>query len=75
MAEPVTVRFHRSLYPTASVERAAERFAGFGPAVEERDADVLVAFSTVPDRLRDRLPDEFRNHALFQVVVDAREAG
>jgi len=36
---------------------------------------VIVAFATVPDRLRERLPDEFRNHAMFQVVVDAREAG
>lgn len=74
MAEPVTVRLHRSLYPSASVRRAAERFAGFGPTVEERDADVIVTFAEVADRLRDRLPDEFRNHALFQVIVDAREA-
>lgn len=75
MAEAVTVRFHRSLYPTASVRRAAERFAGFEPTVEERDGDVLVTFASVAERLRDRLPDEFRNHAMFQVVVDAREAG
>ncbi len=68
----VVVRLHRSLYPTASVRKAAERFAGFGATVDERDADVLVRFSTVADRLRDRLPDEFRNHALFQVIVDAR---
>lgn len=71
----VVVRFHRSLYAPASVRAAAERFAGFGPTVEERDADVLVSFSTVPDRLRDRLPDEFRNHALFQTIVDARADG
>lgn len=75
MAEPapvVTVRFHRSLYASSSVSRAAERFAAFGPAVVEVDADVLVTFSEVPERLRDRLPDEFSNHALFQTIVDAR---
>lgn len=75
MAEAVTVRLHCSLYPGASVRRAAERFAGFGPSVEERDADVVVTFATVADRLRERLPDEFRNHALYQVVVDARGEG
>ncbi len=85
MAEPVpaqdaspavvTVRFHRSLYATGAVTRAAERFAAFGPAVIEAEADVLVTFSTVPDRLRDRLPDEFANHALFQTIVDARAEG
>lgn len=77
MVEPVrtpalSVRFHRSLYATASVSRAAERFAAFGPAVVEADADVLITFSEVPERLRDRLPDEFANHALFQTIVDAR---
>ncbi len=72
MADPVSLRFHGSLYPTPSVARAAERFAAFGPTVTEAGADVLVAFSTVPDRLRDRLPDEFANHALFQSIVDAR---
>jgi hypothetical protein len=75
MADPVTVRFHRSLYPTASVARAADRFAAFGPAVEESGVDVLATFTAVPDRLRDRLPDEFRNHALFQVIVDSRAEG
>jgi len=75
MADPapvVTVRFHRSLYASSSIARAAERFAAFGPAVVEVDADVLVTFSEVPERLRDRLPDEFGNHALFQSIVDAR---
>ncbi|MDP2311162.1 MAG: hypothetical protein Q8P18_34395 [Pseudomonadota bacterium] len=75
----VTVRFHRSLYATPAVSRAAERFAAFGPAVIEAtgpagDTDILVTFSSVPDRLRDRLPDEFANHALFQTIVDARAA-
>lgn len=74
MADAPTVRFHRSLYPTASVLRAAERFAGFGASVQEEGPDVVVRFSTVADRLRDRLPDEFRNHALYQVVADARES-
>lgn len=74
-AGTVTVRFHRSLYATDAVTRAAERFAAFGPAVVEAEADVLVTFSTVPDRLRDRLPDEFANHALFQSIVDARAEG
>jgi len=73
MVEPVTLRFHRSLYAPASVTRAAERFAAFGPTVIEAEADVLVSFSEVPDRLRARLPDEFSNHALFQTIVDARE--
>jgi hypothetical protein len=40
--------------------------------VTQNGADVLVSFATVPDALRDRLPDEFKNHALFQVIVDAR---
>lgn len=74
-ADVVTVRFHRSLYAPAAVSRAAERFAAFGPSVVEAEADVLVSFSTVPDRLRDRLPDEFANHALFQTIVDARAEG
>jgi hypothetical protein len=65
-------RFHASLYPVASVRKAAERFAAFGPEIEEAGADVLVTFTTVPDRLRDRVVDEFGNHALFQVIVDAR---
>ena len=71
-AADIVVRLHRSLYPPAAVARAAERFAAFGPAVTEGDADVRVAFSPVPDRLRDRLPDEFRNHALFEAIVAAR---
>ncbi|MDP2312083.1 MAG: hypothetical protein Q8P41_04200 [Pseudomonadota bacterium] len=75
MAEPVVLRYHRSLYATASVTRAAERFAAFGPAVVEAEADVLVTFADVPDRLRERLPDEFANHALFQTIVDARAEG
>lgn len=75
MDEPVTVRFHRSLYSPGAIASAAERFAAFGPAVIEAEADVLVTFSTVPDRLRDRLPDEFGNHALFQTIVDARAEG
>lgn len=68
----VEVRLHRSLYPTASVRKAAERFAAFGPAITETEADVLVSFTTVPERLVDRVADEFGNHALFQVIVDAR---
>ncbi len=77
MAQPseqgaVAVRFHRSLYPPASVAKAAERFSAFTPTVTEENADVLVTFANVPDRLRDRLPDEFGNHALFQTIVDAR---
>lgn len=74
MADPIAVRLHRSLYPTASVERAAARFAAFVPSVAEHPADVLVTFTEVPERLRDRLPDEFRNHALFQVIADTRAA-
>jgi hypothetical protein len=74
VSEPtdLTVRFHASLYPLSAVQAAAERFARFGPAVTQNGADVLVSFATVPDALRDRLPDEFKNHALFQVIVDAR---
>jgi hypothetical protein len=73
MAEPVRLRFSRSLYAPASIARAAERFAAFGPSIVDAEADVLVLFSEVPERLRDRLPDEFSNHALFQTIVDARE--
>ena len=76
MADPISLRFDGSLYPLRSVAKAAERFAAFGPTVTDGradgGADVLVTFSTVPDRLRDRLPDEFSNHALFQSIVDAR---
>jgi hypothetical protein len=72
MADPVALRYHRSLYSPASVAKAAERFAAFGPTVVEAEADVLVTFTTVPDHLRARLGDEFGNHALFQTIVDAR---
>lgn len=75
MADPVSMRFHRSLYPVVSVRRAAERFARFGPEISEHEADVSVVFTEVPDALRARLAGEFGNHALFQAVVDAREAG
>ena len=76
MTEPtdtlIALRFHASLYPIASLRKAADRFARFGPALEQSGSDVLVSFVTVTDNLRERLPDEFKNHALFQVIVDAR---
>jgi len=69
----VTVRFHRSLYDPASVRVAAGRFGRFGtPAVEERDADVLVSFTDVPEALAGRLGDELGNHALFETIVARR---
>ncbi len=67
------LRFHRSLYPTASVRSAAARFAHLGALnVEEAEADVLVRLTGLPERHHERVADELRNHALFQVVVDAR---
>lgn len=74
MAE-LQVRFHRSLYPTRSVETASARFAHLGAlSVTETDADVLVVLAGLPERHHERVADELRNHALFQVVVDTRSA-
>lgn len=72
-ARTVTVRFHRSLYDPAAVRAAAARFTRFGtPAVDERDADVLVSFTDVPAALAERLGDELGNHALFETIVARR---
>lgn len=72
MAERV-LRFHRSLYPSDAVRRAAERFGGVAEVrVEETDADTLVHLDGVPERVRDRLPDELANHALYETILARR---
>lgn len=73
-AEPIVLRFHRSLYATEAVRAAAERFRALAAdiAVEEVDADVIVEMRGVPERLRGRFADELANHALFETIVARR---
>lgn len=73
-AEPVVLRFHRSLYATDAVRAAAARFGNLAAeiAVDEADADVRVTLRGVPERLRARIGDELANHALFETIVARR---
>jgi len=74
MAEPVLLRFHRSLYAPEAVARAAERFGGLVGAitVDTHPHDVTVTLVDIPERLAGRLPDELANHALFETILAAR---
>lgn len=76
MADPIVLRFHRSLYATDGVRAAAARFGGLAEAidVDEVDADVKVTLRGVPERLRARIGDELGNHALFESIVARRRA-
>jgi hypothetical protein len=76
MAEPIVLRFHRSLYTTDAVRAAVARFARLAPSatVEEVDADVKVVLADVPEALRARIGDELGNHALFETIVARRAA-
>ncbi|MFZ5479995.1 MAG: HxsD-like protein [Myxococcota bacterium] len=74
-AEPLVLRFHRSLYATDAVRAAVARFSSLvgGTSVEEVEADVMVTLTDVPDRLRGRIADEVGNHALFETIVARRQ--
>jgi hypothetical protein len=75
MAEPVVLRFHRSLYEGEAVRAAAARFGHLAAIeVEDVEADVKVTLRDVPERLRGRIGDELGNHALFETIVRRRTA-
>lgn len=71
---PLSMRFHRSVYPPEAVRAAAERFAPAvgSVSVEERDADSVVTLDGVPERVRGRILDELGNHALFEAMLARR---
>lgn len=70
MAEPLALRFHKSLYLGDAVRRAAERFAALGEiTLGESDADWLVSAVPLRDSVRARLGDELSNHALFETIL------
>ncbi len=73
MAEPLQLRFHKSLYDGEAVARAAERFAGVGTSeLAESEADWLVNVVPVRESIRERLADELSNHALFETILKRR---
>ena len=75
MAEPVRVRFHRSLYAREAIDRAVARFAALGAfQVEEHAAEWEVSVVPVRESLRDRIADELGNHVLAGSIL-ARSAG
>lgn len=75
MAEPITLRLHRSLYRPDSVRAAAERFARLAEIEVAEEGDrIHVTLLPRDERVRARLADEFGNHALFQTIVDVRAA-
>lgn len=75
MAEPLRLRFHRSLYAPDAVRAAAERFAGLAELrVEETDTDVLVDVTPHRESLRARIGDELGNHALIASILARRAA-
>ncbi len=70
MAEPIALRFHKSLYDEDAVRRAAERFAALGNyELGASEADWLVSIVPVRESVRARLGDELSNHALFETIL------
>lgn len=70
MSEPLTLRFHKSLYDGGAVRRASERFTALGAMeVVEADMDWLVVATPVRESIRERLGDELQNHALFESIL------
>lgn len=73
MADPLQLRFHKSLYDGGAVARAASRFAGLGASeLGESEADWLVSIVPVRESVRERLADELCNHALFESILTRR---
>jgi hypothetical protein len=75
MPDTHDLRFHRSIYGTDAVRRAAERFAHLGDiSVAETETDVLVTVVPTRPELKARLLDELANHALFETTKERRVA-
>lgn len=75
MAEPIKLRFHKSLYEAGAIDKAVERFAALGTfSVEEHDSDWIVNVEPARESLRDRIGDELGNHALFHSILARRGA-
>lgn len=70
MAEPITVRFHRSLYARPAIDAAVARFAALGEfRVEEHEQDWVLHLLPLRESLRERIGDEIANHVLAGSVV------
>lgn len=70
MAEPIALRFHKSLYDEGAVRRAAERFVALGTVeFTASEADWLVNVVPARESVRARLGDELANHALFETIL------
>ncbi len=75
MAEPIRIRFHRSIYDPTAVRKAADRFVHIADVtVEDHEHDTVVTLVPARESLRARLADEVSNHALFESIVAARSA-
>ena len=76
MAEPLHLRFHKSLYEGEAVRRAAARFAALGPfEMDESEADWLVRGVPARESVRERIVDELGNHALFETILGRKGMG
>jgi hypothetical protein len=75
VADPLHLRFHKSLYDGDAVARAAARFSALGTAeLGESEADWLVTVAPLRESIRERLADELGNHALFETILTRRAA-
>ncbi len=70
MPEPLTLRFHKSLYDGEAVRKAAVRFGALGTVqVADGGGDWLVTAVPLRESIRERLGDELGNHALFESIL------